>query len=207
MLNGMPDPVQPLLIKLSPLGQRGVFQPHIEARHPWPAETFLQAGKRGIVFTQSEEQPVYRTAFVEAFVDIGQAPGFYRGEAETVEAAETAAYLKFQKALACDEHEWFAGKYTNGGGHCRKCGKFGSNVFTGEQLGQFCHMCGVGTTGHAIKHDDGIRRWYCSEHQQAAWQTRHSYLMLKENTSEWNDDIRREVSLLKVYLELDDDDD
>lgn len=104
------------------------------------SELYLQGGTRGIVFRKDGSS--YRTAFVELFV----AGSFFRGEGESLEEAESAIWNKYNKSVSCGEHVWEPRGYHNGGGFCKYCNTFRSNVFTGEQLGQFCHICGVGTT-------------------------------------------------------------
>lgn len=115
------------------------------AQHPWPEGTFLQGGSRGIVFQRDGGS--YTTAFVEAFPpETDPASGFYRGEGENIAAAETAAWEKYQRASACPQHDWDARGYQNGAAFCRRCNKFGTKIFTGEDLGQYCQTCGIGTT-------------------------------------------------------------
>lgn len=122
-----------------------------EARHPWPAETIVSAGG-GIVFLRNakEGEPgAYSTLFMEVYP-----PGaaFIRGEGEDEAACEDAAWAKYQLALNCSDgsgsHDWEPRKYRNGAGFCSRCSTFGSDVFTGEQLGQLCRICGEGTTYH-----------------------------------------------------------
>lgn len=144
-------------------------------RHPWPADAYVQGGGDGIVATRSG---TYRTAFVEVFPK-GQ--GFIRGEGPTIEAAEDAAWVKWQRHSACPGHEYEARGYTNGAGFCRHCGAFGSKVFTGADLGQHCKVCGAGTTwcrrspqawfnpvrGLGYVEDpapEEERDWYCEAH-------------------------------------------
>lgn len=109
-------------------------------RQRWPAGTFVQGGDRGAVFTR-------RGGYVTAFVEVGPpGGGFIRGEGPNVECAERVAWLKYAEEAACPGHEYEPRGYTNGAGFCRHCGRFGSHAFTGEQLGQHCSVCGVGTT-------------------------------------------------------------
>jgi hypothetical protein len=110
-------------------------------RQPWPAGMFVQGGDRGVVFSSAGGG--YLTAFVECDDEPG---GFIRGEAPNVECAERVAYLKYLTRTRCPGHEYEARDYTNGAGFCRRCDRFAPHVFTGEQLGQHCSVCGVGTT-------------------------------------------------------------
>lgn len=111
-------------------------------RNPWPEDAFVQGGHNGVVFGRKREDH-YRTAYFEVMPRGG---GFLRGEGETLEAAEDDAWAKYERHNACDGHEFEPRGYRNGAGFCKKCGKFASNVFSGEDLGQFCHTCNVPTT-------------------------------------------------------------
>jgi len=146
---------------------------------PWPQGLFIQGGKHGVVLVRGGQN--YRTAFVEVF----PAGTFIRGEGETIAAAEQSAWEKYQAGLGC-EHEYEPRSHTNGGGFCKSCGQFGSNVFTGEQLGQFCEVCGVGTTwAHwspaaywddargfpgPVDPDPAAAQWFCAGHAPFASQ-------------------------------------
>lgn len=143
--------------------------------HDWPEGILIQGGSHGIVGVRSTHT-TYTTAFVEAFPDT-----FIRGEGETISEAEDDAWKKYQKQLSCEGHEYEARGYTNGLGFCKKCNRSQSRVFSGEQLGQFCFICGVGTTyscysdkaywdaemgwirDPATKEDKV--NWYCEEHK------------------------------------------
>lgn len=142
-------------ISLSGFGT-GSRDGEVEAQHPWPSETFLQGGGCGVVFTKTGS---YETAFVEAYSDT---LGFLRGEGKTWQEAEDDAWRHAQRVLACPGptgHEWEDRGYRNGGGFCRHCGRFGSNVFTPADLGCFCSVCGVPTFWH--RDGDEFR---CEEH-------------------------------------------
>lgn len=55
--------------------------------------------------------------------------------------------------------------YHNGAGFCSRCNTFGSQVFTGEQLGQHCKVCAVGTTYHWGRNETtGEQEFLCEEH-------------------------------------------
>lgn len=106
----------------------------------WPEGTSIQGGR---VLREGEDGLQHDLHFVE----VSTPPhGYFRAEAPTMAAAEQAAFARYQLSAQCPGHEWQARGYTNGAGFCRHCGVFGSNVLTGEQLGQHCHTCGVGTT-------------------------------------------------------------
>jgi hypothetical protein len=149
----------------------------VDACQAWPEGTFLQGGHKGVVFVRGSNES-YETTFVEAFVKDTTDSGFYRGEGETIAAAEEAAWRKYQRNLACGEHEWEARGYKNGGGFCKKCNTFGSEVIDPADLGQFCYSCGVPTTygettrsliaaggGNLWETDhEEERLWACKEH-------------------------------------------
>lgn len=117
--------------------------PPVPARHPWPEGTFLQGGDKGVVFVSDGTS--YGTAFVEAH---SGAHGFIRGEGATIADAEDDAWTKATRALECPGHEYEARHYKNGGGLCKHCGRFRSDVFTPTDLGLFCAACGEPTFWH-----------------------------------------------------------
>lgn len=143
-------------------------QDSYEARHPWPAETTVSAGS-GIVFIRNAKPDgprSYGTLFMEVYP-----PGaaFIHGEGKTPESCEDAAWTKYQLALHCSDqsgtHIWEARSHHNGAGFCSRCNTFGSRVFTGEQLGQLCKICAVGTTYHWHKDEaSGAEEFLCEEH-------------------------------------------
>jgi hypothetical protein len=142
-----------------------------EAKHPWPAETVVSAGT-GVVFRRNAkdgEPRSYSTLFMEVYPP---GAGFIRGEGESPEACEDVAWAKYQLALNCSDgsgtHAWDARDYHNGAGFCSRCNTFGSKVFTGEQLGQLCKICGIGTTYHwHKKQSTGDHEFLCEEHYAA----------------------------------------
>lgn len=141
-----------------------------EAKHPWPAETVVSAGT-GVVFRRKPkegEDRSYNTLFMEVYP-----PGaaFIRGEGDSPEACEDAAWAKYQVALNCSDgsgsHDWEPRDYHNGAGFCSRCNTFGSEVFTAEQLGQHCKICGIGTTFDWHKNaDTGSTEFLCEEHYE-----------------------------------------
>jgi len=125
--------------------------------HEWPADCAVQGGTSGIVFARSGN---YHTAFFEAFPR--DPATFIRGEGATVEAAETAAWGKWQRVLHCPsggQHEYETRGYRNGAGFCRYCGLFQSGVFDLKEIGSVCVVCCIGTYWATR---DG--KLYCEEH-------------------------------------------
>ncbi len=94
-------------------------------REQWPDDCMLQWGDSGAVFPKNGKP--YTTAFFEAFPKTPST--FIRGEGKTVEEAEQDAKQQFDKILACKEHEFEKRHYENGGGMCKHCELFRSDVF------------------------------------------------------------------------------
>ena len=111
----------------------------ITSVYPWLDAELLQGGESGLVFSPKGN---YTTAFIEAFID----GTFIRGEGKNLVEAEYSAWEKYLARNECPQHEWSPRNYKNGAGFCIHCNTFKSYAFTGEELGQFCHDCGVGTT-------------------------------------------------------------
>ncbi len=142
----------------------------------WPEDCFVQCGGNGVVFTKenieqtmatSESQiealatvvglPTskkhYRTAFFEAFPSTPSC--FIRGEGLTVEEAEAAAFLKYQKILACT-HDYERRNREDGYAYCKLCPLSGTFL---EPLTQ-CFIC----KKPAHYEQDLKGNWYCEEH-------------------------------------------
>lgn len=97
----------------------------------WPADCRVQWGGSGLVL--KGEGGAYGTAFFEAFPAEG---GFFRGEGETLMAAETDCLEKYLRFTACD-HLWGRGSYTNGGAICRRCRAFMTRFHPIPRLGSW----------------------------------------------------------------------
>lgn len=151
-----------------------VVRKSVESKYDWVGAELLQGGTKGLVLSSKCN---YNTAFVEAFI----AGSFIRGEGETLEAAETDCWNKYQKVAACVNHEYEPRGYHNGGGICKNCGKFASKVFTGAQLGQFCVVCGEGTL---YKHDSKKDEWYCENDDPFKKERAEYFELLRVNY--WN---------------------
>ena len=144
-----------------PRGEGAVTQ------YEWPSDCSIQGGLHGVVFVRDGDN--YRTAFFEAFPHSPQT--FIRGEGATVEEAEHAAWVKWQRIQHCpggNGHEFETRGYRNGAGFCKFCGLFQSNVFDLAEIGSVCVVCGVGTYWTVR---DG--KLYCREHapkrESLAW--------------------------------------
>ncbi|MFB7919526.1 hypothetical protein [Streptomyces sp. NPDC056061] len=140
------------------------------AQYPWPDETGVSAGA-GVVFRRDPkpgEAASYTTLFMEVYP-----PGaaFIRGEGTTPQECEDNAWTQYQLALNCTNgsscHDWEARGYRNGVGFCSRCDTFGSRVFSGEQLGQFCRVCNVGTTYYWEQDETtGECAFLCEDHYE-----------------------------------------
>lgn len=131
----------------------------VESIYPWRDYKLIQGGRSGVVL--GGKNGSYRTAFVEVFID----NTFIRGEGATVEEAEESAWLKFKARVDCGGHIWEPRKYKNGAGFCKLCNTFGSKIFTGEDLGQLCVVCGKGTLEHyEFDKRDNSYMWFCDDH-------------------------------------------
>lgn len=129
----------------------------VDASIEWPDEFYLQGGRDGIVFSRKDNTS-YRTAFVE----IISSSIFIRGEGATIVEAEQKAYKKYQTQQSCSGHEYVTRGYTNGAGFCKHCGKFKSGVFTAEELGQYCIVCGKPSLDQEEDIQTGVLKFYCS---------------------------------------------
>jgi hypothetical protein len=151
----------------------------------WPAECFVQAGERGIVYSSDGK---YETAFFEAFPRNPNT--FVRGEGETVADAERSAWDRYQRHIACPGHEFERCGYTNGGGFCKHCNMWSSTAF--EPLTHCC-VCDK-PTDYTVDSDG---KYYCEEHQREMplekWTDIHWYIVYSENSlreyeSQWQNE-------------------
>lgn len=181
-------------IKLSPLSNAGS---HVDAKCAWPASTvLLQGGTNGVVFDRASGTS-YRTAFVEAFLD----DSFYRGEGDSIEAAEAACWDKYVRTTACSGHEWEARGYKNGAGFCKHCNKFESKRFTPEQLGLYCGYCQKPTFYGEATTTEGVEEFFCEEHIGLIHKARLEQLMSKSVLAERE---RLEAGRLRFLLDMED---
>lgn len=141
----------------------------------WEEDCFCQCGGEGIVLTgkdslekafeepqktiktvlgEKTDQDHYRTAFFEAFP---KNPACYlRGEGKTIEEAELSAWNKYQKVLACKDHNWDRKDRADGYCFCTKCPLSGTFL---EPLTK-CEVCQIPTTGQVDRND----KHFCLEH-------------------------------------------
>lgn len=145
---------------------------------PWSENTFCQCGGDGVVFTDGSlekslsdpkeqvetiktvlgeptKKKHYRTAFFEAFPKDPSC--FIRGEGTTVEEAEAKAWEKYEKILACNNHEWDRRNRTDGYVFCTKCPLSGRFL----EPTTCCHVCQTPTT-RSIHDED--KKYYCIVH-------------------------------------------
>lgn len=136
-------------------GPRTVDTGRYDVRHDWPADASMSAGRRGLVLGRSGDH--YTTAYFEA--TLTEPATFLRGEAETIEAAEDAAWAKYLRYTANDhEHRFETRGYVNGAGFCVTCGLFKSKAFTLQEIGSVCGQCGADMYVHIGD------QMFCKEH-------------------------------------------
>lgn len=131
---------------------RKSFGDPYECVQPWDDDIFVQCGGSGVVF--KKDGGSYKTAFFEAFPKTPSC--FIRGEGDTIEEAEKAAWDKYQKILTC-EHEMERRNRTDGYGYCKHC-SYSSMVFTPLTK---CKICNVPT---AYTRDKTDKHYYCKKH-------------------------------------------
>lgn len=127
-----------------------------DCQYNWPEDCKVQCGEKGMVFSKKGN---YRTAFFEAFPR--NPDTFIRGEGETLQAAETSAWEKYQKHCGCelnhDDPDNFERRgYKNGAGFCKACGLFKGSCFEPTTR---CHNCDT-PTYHT---SDAKGRWWCDK--------------------------------------------
>lgn len=108
-----------------------------ELQHPWP-DFKIQANGTGVVVGKEP----YLTAFFEAFPR--EPSTFIRGEGADVQTAENNAWEKYQRILACKNHE-YKRHNDNGSGICIHCGLFQRDVLPCLNK---CVICGKEAVHH-----------------------------------------------------------
>jgi hypothetical protein len=141
------------------LARKSMGKDPYECQKPWPEDCFCQCGGDGIVLvTKVDDTPSeandavpkkksYRTAFFEAFPKSPKC--FIRGEGDFIEEAEARAFEKFNKILACTNHEWDRRDRTDGYAYCTKCPLSGSYL---DPLTK-CVVCQTPTSRYTDKSD------------------------------------------------------
>ena len=124
-----------------------------DCQQNWPADIFLQCGEKGIVISRNKDTPSYRTAFFEAFPK--EPSSFIRGEGSTLEDAELAAFKKYEKIMACGEHE-YKRRDNSEHGICMKCKLFTSHCFPPIHS---CATCNKPNVNYGFQDNH-----YCQEH-------------------------------------------
>lgn len=136
------------------------FGPDYDCQKNWPTDIFMQCGKEGIVISSKKEKPSYRTSFFEAFPN--DPSTFIRGEGSSIEDAEDAAFQKYEKIMACNEHD-YKRRLDSEHGTCIKCGLFTSNCFPPVHS---CSVCQKTEVNYNFNKNN-----YCCEHYMQAVQT------------------------------------
>lgn len=139
---------------------RQSFGPDYDCQKNWPTDTFMQCGQKGIVISTKKEKPSYRTAFFEAFPN--DPSTFIRGEGSSIEEAEAAAFKKYEKIIACNEHD-YKRRLESEHGNCVKCGLFTSNCFPPVHS---CSVCQKPEVNYSFN-----KNHYCCEHYMQEVQT------------------------------------
>jgi hypothetical protein len=137
------------LSSLSIKGERGA---RYKCKFVWPNDCFVQCGDHGTVLSKKGS---YQTAFFEAFPS--NPDTFIRGEGESIEEAEAAAWGEYRKYQACSEHEYERRGYKNGAGLCKHCNMFKSKVFEPSEK---CIICDTPCYWDSDKKGN----WYCEKH-------------------------------------------
>lgn len=171
------------IIKLSAFSKAS--DKNIESIYPWEGVELLQGGDRGVVVGGANGG--YRTAFVEAFID----GTFIRGEGETIEKAEKAAWKQYQQRQQCPGHEWEPRGYKNRAGFCKHCNTFQSDVIDPADFGFICVECSMGTFDH-----ETVNGMYCKEHYPLKAEAEESHQLFMrsldiEDDDEWNSNRER----------------
>lgn len=124
---------------------RSTFSPSFVSQYDWGDDCYLQCGDKGLVIS-SQQKKSYCTAFVEAFPKIHGLGTFIRGEGANVLEAETKCWEKYQRYLACPQHEWtrtvHGTERTDGYAKCLNCGLSAKAL----KPSTTCHICQRPTT-------------------------------------------------------------
>ena len=111
----------------------------------------LHASDSGGVSAEGDRS---ETAFFEAYPE----DTIVCGNGVTIIEAERSAWEKWQRMQQCSNHEFERGKFTDGSGFCKHCGRYRAGVFEPTTL---CVICGQPTT-HTYDTD---WNYYCETHE------------------------------------------
>lgn len=85
---------------------------------------------------------------------------YLRATGETVVDAEDQVWKQWNRILACLNHEFELGGFTNGAGVCRYCNLIRSEVFPPTPKCKICHT-------ETYWKQDLLQDWYCKNHQNS----------------------------------------
>lgn len=152
-----------------------------ELQHPWP-EFKIQANGTGVVLGEAP----YLTAFFEAFPR--EPSTFIRGEGVDVQTAENEAWEKYQRILACPNHE-YKRHNNDGAGICIHCGLFQQNVLPCLNK---CVICGKEAVHHySLMTEDDL----CYTHHREEIET-----LLSDGPLSYKEFIEKYPNLSSHYL-------
>jgi len=149
----------------------------------WPTDAFLQCGDNGLVVGKKS----YTTAFFEAFPK--NPSTFIRGEGLNLELAEADAFCKYERIMACPQHEY---KRRNDSEHgaCIHCNLFTSHCFSPINS---CNICRKTHVNYGYK-DNNL----CREHFiEAIEQVQKNYSI----DDDYAEDSRSESEIDHYYIE------
>lgn len=120
-------------------------------KYDWPTECFVQCGGKGVVMG-NQHRKGYVTAFFEAF----PFNNFIRGEGETIDLAEDAAWKKYQVMANCTEHSFKKSESRQRDAVCECCGLSIRDYYPPEKE---CSCCGKSNVSLSI-----YNQYFCLEH-------------------------------------------
>lgn len=120
-------------------------------KYDWPTECFVQCGGKGIVMG-NQHRKGYVTAFFEAF----PFNNFIRGEGETIDLAEDAAWKKYQVMANCTEHSFKKSESRQRDAVCECCELSVRDYYPPEKE---CSCCGKSNVSLSI-----YDQYFCLEH-------------------------------------------
>lgn len=125
--------------------------PDYTCKYDWPTDCFVQCGGKGVVIGNQHKKG-YVTAFFEAF----PSNNFIRGEGETVDLAEDAAWKKYQVMATCPEHHFIKSESRKRDAVCECCGFSVKNYYPPEHV---CSCCGENSVSLNID-----EKYFCFKH-------------------------------------------